>query len=108
MTDKEILSKLDSGYLIDLGTKENFEYLKERILRDSPASEELMNGMKKRLINGLIHAYEKNELIAYKEFKTTAKKFKYIDQKKLSSIETLDKEAFKLSKTSNSKKIKKI
>lgn len=108
MTDKEILSKLDSGYLIDLGTKENFEYLKERILRDSPASEELMNGMKKRLINGLIHAYEKNELLAYKEFKTTNKKFKYIDQKKLSSIETLDKEACKLSKTSNSKKIKKI
>ena len=67
-----------------------------------------MYGMKKSLINGLIHAYEKNELLAYKEFKTTNKKFKYIDQKKLSSIETLDKEAFKLSKTSNSKKIKKI
>ena len=108
MTDKEILSKLDSGYLIDLGTKENFEYLKERILRDCPASEELMNGMKKSLINGLINAYEKNELIAYKEFKTTNKKFKYIDQKKLSGIETLDKEACKLSKTSNSKKLKKI
>lgn len=108
MTDKEILSKLDSGYLIDLGTKENFEYLKERILRDCPASEELMNGMKKSLINGLINAYEKNELIAYKEFKTTNKKFKYIDQKKLSSIEILDKEACKLSKTSNLKKLKKI
>jgi hypothetical protein len=67
-----------------------------------------MNGMKKNLINGLINAYEKNELIAYKEFKTTTKKFKYIDQKKLSSIETLDKEACKLSKTSNSKKLKKI
>lgn len=91
MTDKELLSKLDKGYLIDLGTKENFEYLKSIIISKSTASDELMEAMKNNLIKGLIAAYNSNELIAYNKFILPYSKFKYINNKSLLSIEVLEK-----------------